>query len=676
MSNSNGLTTFKVKQLLGGHGEERCQYTIPMYQRNYAWGEGEIQQLIQDVLDMLEKHQNQETKKTYYIGTLVVYERSKNHFEVIDGQQRFTTLTLLTLCLQRAKEKHFAKDIGISSWFSQPNLAFESRELSSTTLAGLQQGEPLDELRNEACNPDLLHGYELMEKHLLALGDQLKAFCEYLFNHVVIVRVSVPQDTDLNHYFEAMNIRGEQLEKHEVLKARMMAALHAGNDADKAISLKVLTQVWDATANMERYIQYGFSTEQRKELFGSSWDQFLPKNFQDLCERLSVNEEGTELIENASDQSLKSFRDILDQPAPALPDKKKEALASERFSSVVNFPNFLLQVLRVWSGKNIALDDKQLIDQFEEHVLRSDNPAENVKEFVFALLKIKFLFDHYIIKREFISGDDSWSLKRLDNTGKSAAFNNSFGKEEDEEASAKDINKTIVMLQSAFHVSTPTQSYKHWLNGALYGLYQMKGISAHEYLDHLEQLASQFVYGRYLNPEGEQDYYTMIYNPEMLGSLPNFSAQNPEVTSLLKYAVVRSNMVFNYLDYLIWKEAIPKGETNKVITQFEFTSRSSVEHFAPQHPFNGEAPLPDELLHSFGNLCLISSSKNSKVSNIQPQGKKDHFQASISRNRIDTLKLYKMIKLMERDNAWGEEQIRKHEQDMLRLLSDANREEK
>ena len=49
---------------------------------------------------------------------------------------------------------------------------------------------------------------------------------EYLFEKVVIVRFQVPKDTDLNHYFEIMNSRGEQLEKHEILKSRLMKELN------------------------------------------------------------------------------------------------------------------------------------------------------------------------------------------------------------------------------------------------------------------------------------------------------------------------------------------------------------------------------------------------------------------------------------------------------------------
>lgn len=67
-------------------------YKIPIYQRNYAWGREEIYALIKDVYDSLEK-------SVYYIGTLVTYKRDDNIYEVIDGQQRLTTIYIILKAL-------------------------------------------------------------------------------------------------------------------------------------------------------------------------------------------------------------------------------------------------------------------------------------------------------------------------------------------------------------------------------------------------------------------------------------------------------------------------------------------------------------------------------------------------------------------------------------------------
>ena len=70
------------------------------------------------------------------------------------------------------------------------------------------------------------------------------------------------------------------------------------------------------------------------------------------------------------------------------------------------------------------------------------------------------------------------------------------------------------MLQSAFHVSTPTTNYKHWLNAVLYYActhyqYDKMGLNSVAYLNHLEEIARAFMLRRYLTDEPD-DYHQII----------------------------------------------------------------------------------------------------------------------------------------------------------------------
>lgn len=659
---SKAITSFSVKALLC----DASQYVVPMYQRNYAWGEGEINQLIQDVLDYQQSKPNQ----TYYIGTLVVFERNDGSFEVIDGQQRFTTLTLLALALKRLSSANKSTvDMG---WYNALNLNFESRQKSSVTFERLFHRDAIKYLITDEYNQDLINGYRLLEKGLLALGDKLEGFCEYLFKNVEIARVSVPKDTDLNHYFEVMNNRGEQLEKHEVVKARLMSVLNEITDPyEREQSIQLLGKVWDATANMERYVQYGFNPDERHIVFGKDhWGQFTPTCYADLAASIAV----TNTQKSGQGQAVSlTFKEILAKP-PQSTFSADLTQTPERFNSVINFSNFLLHVLRVLTKQDVALDDKRLLEQFDAYLKENgSNKINAVKDFVFALLKCKYLFDQYIIKREFSDGKDRWSLKKLHfYNAKSQSYINTFvgSEEQDNEDGFEGINRQILMLLSALHVSTPTLVYKHWLNGALFHLFNMDEITPRLYLQKLEHLARQFVYGRFLSAS-PADYYQMIFQNKEYSA---FDPNNQQVLVKLRYGAIENNLVFNYLDYLLWCDGI-QNRKDDVITEFEFTFRSSVEHFYPQHPLDGHRELADADLHRFGNLCLISHSKNSKLSNLQPTAKRDHFQAAILNKSIDSLKLYEMIKLMNSANDWTETQIGAHEQAMLTLfINDSKRE--
>ena len=126
------------------------------------------------------------------------------------------------------------------------------------------------------------------------------------------------------------------------------------------------------------------------------------------------------------------------------------------------------------------------------------------------------------------------------------------------------------MLLSAFHVSTPTLVYKHWLNGALYYLYQQDKVSSKGYLTALEELAKSFVFGRFL-AEGEGlDYYTMIYDKTPVNlpvSLPG---------DKLRYGGIQNNFVFNYLDYLLWLSRWQgRGQSNSSSSPFAVLSSIS-----------------------------------------------------------------------------------------------------
>lgn len=664
---SKDVQAFTIEELLS----DESHYLIPMYQRNYAWGEGEINQLIQDVLDYQQKNQSITDPQTYYIGTLVVYMRSDGRFEVIDGQQRFTTLSLLAIWLRNNRDSALLTPE--MDWYRGVNLNFESRPISADTLAKLFQGVETHKLRSKMFNHDLVNGYELIGKALKQIVDNnLTEFCDYLFKHVQITRIKVPVDTDLNHYFEVMNNRGEQLEKHEIIKAQLMSVLNGINDKqDRDSSLNALNLVWDACANMEGYVQYGFSPEQRHRIFGDKdWGRFTVADFNELAVLLTPRVKSNSEQNAAAIATSLSLAAIIGKPPGQQNKENEDESASERFNSVINFSNFLLHVLRAWSKADVPLDDKQLIDEFKTRVLNNADPVNAVKGFVFALLKCKYLFDQFIIKREFTQGQDRWSLKRLRWYSKeSQSYVNSFSEGGvDSENGFDGSNRQVLMLLAAFHVSTPTLVFKHWLNGALHYLFDAlqpdQPIRANDYLNHLESLARKFVFKRFL-AEGEgQAYYPMIY-----GGDEGVDRQLAERVSLpaekLCFGVIENNFVFNYLDYLLWLQGKDK---DAVVKEFEFTFRSSVEHFYPQHPTDGFPSLDADSLHRFGNLCLISHSKNSRLSNFQPSAKSEHFLANIKQKQIDSLKVYAMLKLLDSKKKWWIDEIVQHENDMLEVL--------
>ena len=131
--------------------------------------------------------------------------------------------------------------------------------------------------------------------------------------------------------------------------------------------------------------------------------------------------------------------------------------------------------------------------------------------------------------------------------------------------------------------------------------------------------------------------------------------------------------MFNRLDYLLWRNLydgkavcdITKETLKEHFTSFQFAFRTSVEHYFPQTDPSGASKMKD--VDRFGNLCLISPSSNSRLSNYSPQDKKTFYQEN---NRAESLKQAIMMNY----DDWGPEglgrkNIEKHESAMLKVLS-------
>jgi hypothetical protein len=405
---------------------------------------------------------------------------------------------------------------------------------------------------------------------------------------------------------------------------------------------------------MEKYVQYGFSTEQRSGIFtDKNWNKLICSNLQQVA-NIVYTDKKTDNIE----QSALPIIEIVNSTKNFNVTNIKEVDAPDRFSSVINFSNFLLQVLRVQTKQDISLDDKRLIDIFNIELNKYKENLEEKTEFVklfgFNLLKCKWLFDNYIIKREFTGNLDQWSLKQLKwYEGNNVSYVNTFGLENESEAS----NKEILMILAMFHVSSPTLVYKHWLNAALLYVFDNTEVSASEYLSYLKNLAKAYLYDRYLTNEvNRNDYFDIIYINR--GNSVNFGRPELLNRDLLNKGTEVENFIFNYLDYILWTMKVDK------YFEFEFGFRSSVEHYYPQNPIAASEKIEPEFYNLFGNLCLISSSKNSRLSNNLPSAKKDYYE----KVKPDSLKQNEMMNV----TPWDIEAIKAETKRMTKILLDFN----
>ena len=622
------------------------EYVIPLYQRAFAWDDKQLRQLIEDICDVAED-------TMYYIGSLIVSKQS-GKFEVVDGQQRLTSLYLLLHCLGLVKKTNNGDSIDKET----TSLTFACREKSNYTLKKIRYllCEKPENFDIDRIEPRILSGLSFIQRTINSSDFDKNAFIKKL-TQVIIYRIEVPKNTDLNRYFEIMNTRGEQLEQHDILKATLMRNL------EYEWEKKLFAKVWEACSDMNGYAQMHFisnNNELRDAIFGRNWNQ-LPSNKWEDYENIMKKE-----TENVSTgHNIKVLTDINFKVTEE--DGFNENKEPIRFESIIEFPIFLLHTLKVYvniykvSHKNDLkivddlLDDKKLIDAFDRVItygVQGDQYIEKnkklfVRNFMMCLLRTRYLFDKYIIKREFIknSSEGEWSLKKLEVSGKEnnrkPYYRNSIViSSKQEESTNVRLTKTNIMIQSALRVSYISPKVMHWITELLYWLSESN-------CEHCKN--------------GDIAKFSIQAENIAINAVKNsfFSVPEKDRRTL---GVNTPHIVFNYLDYLLWKE-----DSNNY-KDFSFEFRNSVEHWYPQHP--SEFDKWEDGVDRFGNLCIIQRNVNSRFSNMPPEAKKS-FENLVSKG---SLKLRKMSDLtINKDHLaasyyWKEKGCEIHEEEMIKKL--------
>jgi len=615
--NNNDLPLQKLSINELFFGESRT-YEIPIYQRNYAWGKDEIETLVQDVYDSFTKN-----KESYYIGTLVTFRKDNNLFEVIDGQQRLTTIYLILKTLNKKLKS---------------KLTYKARTKSDKTLNALPNFKDIEEKEQDK---GIVNGF----KCALAAIEKVKekdAFKEYFLNNVHIIHYQVPRDIDLNHYFEVMNSRGEQLEKHEIVKARLMGKLYSENER------MIFNKIWEACSQMSTYVQQNLNLE-KKKIFGENYNNFNAVNF-------GYFELKTE--ERTKTQNKYSIAEIAKGLFASSPQENNEK--NDTFQPIIDFPNFLLIVLKITRmldandpEPRVTLDDKELLNEFDE----AKFDAYKVKTFAFNLLKARFFLDNYIVhhsNEDDIYGNNPWKLQVLTKKDKETTPENLCSGDEE-------LQKKLVHLLSMFEVSYSAKQYKNYLFDCLDWLTGDDSKNVASYADFVENLANEYF----------ESYAEELENS---ARIPLF--------------------VFNYLDYKIWKLYAEQLRGYKeehherkqffeklgcsdfgldIFQKFYFSrTRRSLEHYFPQANAGQPGQPTDEQINCFGNFAMIGAEANSSGSNWDPKTKIQHYKkdgtGKISKISVASLKFWIMMQMCEDHKKWEREEIQEHQSKMLAIL--------
>lgn len=649
-----------IEEIYNGN---QVTYEVPIYQRNYAWEDDEISALIQDVYDAFLQRKN-----TYFIGTLVSYHKGDQVYEVIDGQQRLTTINLVLSALDINRKN---------------KLTYRARKKSNETIKNI----PLFE--NEEKDNGIISGYGFAKNAIKKIipAEDLESYKKYFQKNVHIIHYNVPQDIDLNHYFEIMNSRGEQLEKHEIIKARLIEQL---DESDKV----KFSQLWEYCSVMSVYIQQKY---RQSAIFGNNHHELIISSFDELPQ-----------VEVGSGK--KSILTLVKSKVGDLNGANNEDLDS--FQPIIDFSNFLLIVLKItritepgFVATDFILDDKELIREFDKIELNESF----AKEFGFNLIKTRYYLDNYVVHHSNENDtleSNPWKLQFWQKEGKNEYLKNLDGESE--------IQNKLVQLLSMFEVSFTARQRKNYLFYCLLHLFN-EGPDLQKYHQFVRNLADKYFQDVYLdltklnaiNVPNPGSFDSTILNKNKLVVTP----ENTDLSFSEVYGDgnVRSNgiplFVFNFLDYKLWEKYFDelRGEKTKegsaerkiffenlgcsdfglkLFEQFYFSrTRRSLEHFYPQVKADGNDGRPNqEQINCLGNYAMIGSEMNSSGNSWDPNAKLSHYLDSGKIRQISIASIKFMIMMQKcKDNLlennrkngleWNFEDIKEHQRKMESILS-------
>lgn len=201
-------------------------FSIPDYQRPFAWDEANFQDLIDD----LESAQNGEQ---YFLGTLVLHKRGgKNNYDVVDGQQRITSLLILLACLRDMiaddkfkkglQEKIVQEENKVDGIPELPRITSKDRQIFRELI--LEKGGTLiNKKQEDLAEPQTRYMQAIsvfrqtLEKY--NQGD-LEKLVQFINQHCNIIYLATTSFDDAFKLFTIVNDRGRQLRRIDVLKAQ------------------------------------------------------------------------------------------------------------------------------------------------------------------------------------------------------------------------------------------------------------------------------------------------------------------------------------------------------------------------------------------------------------------------------------------------------------------------
>ena len=208
------------------------RFYIPAYQRGYRWSPLQVEQLLEDIREFTKRRNPQPEEILHCLQPLVIKARPRGDFEVVDGQQRLTTLLLIL--------RHFNERL--TKKYQKPAYAldYETRPSLDNFLE-----HPTEEAANE--NVDFFHLYraiETIERWFSAHDSELEGIKLALLNQTKVIWFQLADSDNPVDAFTRLNVGKIPLTNDELIRALFLR--RAGPDKQEAESVRLrIAYEWD-----------------------------------------------------------------------------------------------------------------------------------------------------------------------------------------------------------------------------------------------------------------------------------------------------------------------------------------------------------------------------------------------------------------------------------------------
>lgn len=247
MENDTNKRLLEVKSI-GKIVEEYYKFTIPSYQRGYRWGEREVEELLNDVFCHAQKQIFFEVKnkkfKSYYLQPIVVKKTEKQEYEVIDGQQRLTTIYLLY--------KYFCKNKvdDLSDLLPKFTMSYDARKQSGEFLSKYPKCDESEKDQNiDFYHMDVVYNKikKWFEEDHQSIEEQLlrERMNDYFDKHVEVIWYQVGQSEDSIQLFTRLNRGRIPLTDAELVKALLLQENPGDQSKSEGETREVISMRWE-----------------------------------------------------------------------------------------------------------------------------------------------------------------------------------------------------------------------------------------------------------------------------------------------------------------------------------------------------------------------------------------------------------------------------------------------